>query len=331
MASIKDIAKLSGVSKSTVSRVLRNEGFVKAETRSRIIQVMEEQQYRPNIFAKGMRTNKSQSIGILFPDLENPYFTQWFKVVDALAREKGYMNYICVTDPKGASEEERLDDLLAHRIDGIVFFSYRKDEALIQKLLQIHTHTPVVCCDSMFLDSGLPCVCADGEQGTFDATSYLMASGRKRLAYIKGGEAFNVVDNRYAGYLKALRANGYPLEESLVFNGAFTKTCGYRAAKQFMGLEDPPDAILAATDHMAMGVLDFLNGQGYDIPGDVAVFGHDNLPISEFSNPPLSSIALPIEDLAKRTVHLLIDLMENPGAGENQNVLECTLEIRKST
>jgi DNA-binding LacI/PurR family transcriptional regulator len=330
MSGIIDIAKLANVSKSTVSRVLSNNGYVKPETRAAIEKVMDDLHYRPNMFAKGMRTKRSFSIGILFPDLSNPFFAEWYAVVDKISREAGYLNYICITDPLGATEEQRIDDLLARHIDGILFFSYCKRPEILKKLKAIASHTPVVCCDGMMIGEDLSYVCADGKEGTYQATRYLIEKGRKRIAYIKGNDEYQVGTNRFEGYHKALVEAGLPSEEQLIFRGNFKLEDGYAAAKYFMGQAEPPDAIMAATDYMALGVLNFLNEKKVSIPREVAVIGFDNLNIATTVKPRLSTIELPIGALASSAIETLIACIENYKEPVRK-VFPCKLILRQTT
>lgn len=330
MANINDIARLAKVSKSTVSRVVSNTGYVKTETRQKIERVMKELNFRPNMFAKGMRTNRSYSIGILFPDLANPFFAEWYQVVDRISGMMGYLNYICITDPLGRIEMKRLDDLLARSIDGIIFFSYQKQPEVLEKLRTISQHTPVVCCDGMMIGEDISYVCADGRKGTYEATRYLIENGRKRIAYIKGSDAYQVGYNRYEGYLQALKEAGLPFEESLVFSSNFQTGDGLEAARVFMQQANPPDAIMAATDYMAIGVLNYLDQKSISVPAQVAVVGFDNLNLLSNTKVPLTTIGIPIEKLASSAIEALIQQIENDKT-IIQQVFDCKLIIRQST
>jgi LacI family transcriptional regulator len=327
---IHDIAKLAGVSKSTVSRVISKNGYVAPESMQRILQVMEEVNYRPNMFANGMRTNRSYSIGILFPDLSNPFFSEWYHVVEQISGSKGYLNYICITDPYGESELKRIDDLLARSIDGILYFSYQKNPDVISKLKSISQHTPVVCCDGMMIGEDITYVCADERKGTYEATRFLIESGRKRIAYIKGTDAYQVGLNRFEGYKQALAESNLLVEESLIFSGDFKMADGYEAARFFMQQQSPPDAIMAATDYMAIGALNYLNEHGIIVPDSVAVVGFDNLVRSAETNPPLSTIELPLEQLATNAIEALIFQIENDKT-IIQQVFDCEFIVRKSS
>jgi DNA-binding LacI/PurR family transcriptional regulator len=327
---IHDIAKLAGVSKSTVSRAISKNGYVATESLQRILQVMEEVNYRPNMFAKGMRTNRSYSIGILFPDLSNPFFPEWYHVVEQISGSKGYLNYICITDPYGESELKRIDDLLARSIDGIIYFSYQKNPKVLNKLKSISKHTPVICCDGMMIGEDLSYVCADDRKGTSKATRLLIESGRKRIAYIKGTDAYQIGLNRFEGYKTALAESNMQMEESLIFSGNFKMDDGFEAARIFMQQQNPPDAIMAATDFMAMGALNYLNEHGISVPERVGVIGFDNLARSAETNPPLTTIKLPLEQLAANAIEALIFQIENDKT-IIQQVFDCEFIIRQSS
>lgn len=331
MTTIKDIARMSGFSKSTVSRLISNNGYVKPETREKIQEVMRMANFRPNLFAKGMKTNRSYSIGILFPDLSNPFFAEWYKVIDSISKEKGYLNYICITDPDGLTEEARIEDLLSRHIDGIIFFSYLKKEKLLEQLIAVSKQTPVICCDAMSDNPQLSYVFADGYTGTFEATQYLMETGKERIAYVKGPDKYQVTQDRLEGFLSALKANKNFTGEPLIYEGNYSMESGYAAAAYFMKLAQPPDAIITATDFMAFGVLRYLKNAGYSVPGEVAVCGYDDLNFARNTEPPLTTIRLPIGKMARETIVSLIDLIEGKKSYPVQKKYNCELIIRKST
>lgn len=330
MTTIKDIARIAKVSKSTVSRVVSNKGFVKDETKRKIEQVIKEVNYKPNLFAKGMRTNKSNTIGILFPELSNSYFSEWYEYVDKISREHDYLNYICITDPKGETEIKRIDDLLARNIDGIIMFTYCKRIEVVEKLLKVSRHTPVICCDAMMDDTGLYCISGNGEKGTYEAVDYLIKSGRNRIAYITGRQPFEVVERRYKGYIDALTDNNKKPDKSLQYQSVFKRECGFKAAEIFMSLNNPPDAIVSSTDEMAIGVIDYLTQHKVEIPKQVTVIGFNNQEISKHPNAWLSTVAWPIEELATTTIKTLIKNIETSNYKPIKKVLDCQLILRES-
>jgi LacI family transcriptional regulator len=182
----------------------------------------------------------------------------------------------------------------------------------------------------MMIGEDITYVCADERKGTYEATRFLIESGRKRIAYIKGTDAYQVGLNRFEGYKQALAESNLLVEESLIFSGDFKMADGYEAARFFMQQQSPPDAIMAATDYMAIGALNYLNEHGIIVPDSVAVVGFDNLVRSAETNPPLSTIELPLEQLATNAIEALIFQIENDKT-IIQQVFDCEFIVRKSS
>ncbi len=330
MTTIIDIAKATGVGKSTVSRVINGDVSVKTATREKVEKCIGELNYSPNLMARGMRMSKTFSIGIVFPDLSNPFFPEWYKTIDQVMDGFGYMGYICITDPLGSTELKRLEDLASRNIDGIIFSSYVKNPEVFTKLRELSKHMAIVCGDYFAAGESLPYVTYDGRNGTKDAVKYLASQGRKRLAYIKASDVYDTTQFRYQGYQEALEELSLPFSQELVYEGDFQLADGVNAADYFMSLSNPPDAILAATDLMALGCLQRLGELGVNVPGDVALFGFDNISLAKESKPGLSSVNLPIESVAKKTVALLMDQINNENKLSSE-ILPCELVIRAST
>jgi DNA-binding LacI/PurR family transcriptional regulator len=183
----------------------------------------------------------------------------------------------------------------------------------------------------MYSGQGLSCVYANGSQGTFDAVQHLFQTGKKRIAYIKGITEYRSLNNRFSGYQNAFIANGLAIDNSLIYEGNLTIESGYRAAETFMKLETPPDAIVAGTDLMAIGVLDYLRKNNIRVPEDVAVFGYANLHIAQNSLPPLSTVATPISEMAESAINMVIELMNGKHETPVEKVFKCELKIRESS
>jgi len=332
MSDIRDIAKEAGVSKSTVSRVLNNNGPVNHSTRKRIEEAMATLNYSPNVFAQGMRSNRSRSIGILYPDLSNPFFPEWYKTIEKISRAKGYMNYICVTDPEGKSEDKTIKDLLGRRIDGLIYFSFALRPEIHKKLRLISKEIPVVFCDpTPEYSSDDNYITSNGYSGTCEAVKFLIKQGRRKIAYIRGEKKFAVTTDRLKGYMACLNDSGFEINEEYIVEGYFHQMGGYEAAKQLMELVPRPDAILAANDIMALGVLRYLKDAKVNVPQDVAVIGFDNISLSAISDPPLTTIALPIVEMASLTIDYLINKIENKTIEPIHEILDCKLILREST
>jgi LacI family transcriptional regulator len=183
----------------------------------------------------------------------------------------------------------------------------------------------------MFGGEGLNCVFANGRDGTRQAVHHLVQTGKKRIAYIKGKTEYRILENRYNGYLDGLNDLNIPSDDSLVYNGDLSLESGARAAETLMNRPDPPDAIVAGTDYMALGVLDYLRKSNIRVPEDVAVFGFANLQISQNAEPPLSTVATPISAMAEAAINRVISLINNIHQEPEEKVFHCELVLRQSS
>ncbi len=330
MITLQHIAKAAGVGKSTVSRVINGDKNVNAQTRQRITQLVDELGYIPNIAARSMRTNRTFSIGVVFPDISNPFFAKWYSVVNEEMDKHGYMSYISITDPLGKSELRKLEELSSRNIDGIIFSSYVKNPEVFAKLTQLSKKMAVVCTDQFAFDQGLPCVASDGFQSSVEAVTHLKKQGRSRVGYIKAHSDFETTQLRFEGFKKGLEMEELPFFQEYVFEGAFQYEDGIRAAEYFMSLPTPPDAIMAATDYMALGCQDRLMELGVRMPKDVAMLGYDDISSAATSKPKLTSVRLPYAEWAQKAVALLMDQV-NEQHELSSEILPCELILRESS
>jgi LacI family transcriptional regulator len=331
MATILDVARMAGVSKSTVSRFLNEAGPVNAKTADKIRVAISELKYSPNYFAQGMRTSRTRTIGIVIPDYANPFYPELLKGIEIRARESGYMTQICNTDMDAETEYDRLNELVRRQIDGIVLCSYNRIPRDLAYLADIAKQIPVVIMDPVVKNESLSYVITDGYTGTVNAVSYLVSLGRKRIAYIKGPDRLYVTKERCLGYRDALTANGLEYRDELVYAADFSMESGYRAAEHFHQDGLHLDALMAATDLMAIGAIKYFNQAGIDVPGQVAVVGFDNISLCEIIVPSLSTIAQPIGALGRAAAEIIIDSIETGKIKKRRVVMDCELVIRDST
>lgn len=332
MATILDVAKLSGFSKTTVSRVINGNGPVSEEARQKIEEAMRKLNYTPNYFAQGMRTNKTRTIALLVPDYSNPFYPELFKNVEEVARQNGYMITLCNTDEEAEKELEYIKEIVKRNIDGIIFCTYNRIRRNIDYLIRISEEIPVVFMDQVVdEDEPINYVVTDGFESTRKAAGYLIEKGRRRIAYIKGSSKRRVTKERYNGYRQALMDYGINFDPSLVYTGNFHMKSGFEGAKYLMSINNPPDAIMAASDAMAIGAIKYLKYAGFSIPGDVNVVGFDNIFLSTLVEPALTTISQPIKELGREAVKILIDKINNPEMENKQIKLEGELIIRRST
>jgi DNA-binding LacI/PurR family transcriptional regulator len=254
-----------------------------------------------------------------------------FKGIEVVTRKQGYMNIVCITDEEAATELEHIQELLRRKVDGIIMNTYKRVQKDIDFLVKISQKVPVVFMDPVVHDEPLSFVVSDGQAGTMEATRYLLELGKKRIGYIKGSKRHWVTRERFSGYKMALSEAGVEFDPALVYEGDFHLESGYEGAKILMENTSPPDAIMAATDLMAIGALKYLNYAGVLVPEEVNVVGFDNIPLASLVEPGLTTVAQPIKALGEHAANILIEQIEEPQKEVQKIVLECSLILRGST
>jgi len=333
MATIMDVARLSGFSKTTVSRVINSNGPVSKETKIKIEEAMHKLNYTPNYFAQGMRTNRTRTIALLAPDYSNPFYPELFKSVEEVARQNGYMIILCNTAEEADRELAYIKEIVKRNIDGIIFCTYNRIRENIDYLIRISKEIPVVFMDQVVDDEEerINYVVTDGFTSTRKATAYLIQKGRKRIAYIKGSSRHRVTKERYNGYKQALIDYGIQFDSSLTYTSDFHIESGFMAARELMSRDDPPDAIMAVSDAVAIGAIKYLKYAGISVPDKVNVIGFDNIFLSTLIEPALTTISQPIEELGREAVNIVINKINNPEFPDKQIKLEGELIIRRSS
>ncbi|MFW6270224.1 MAG: LacI family DNA-binding transcriptional regulator [Bacillota bacterium] len=333
MATILDVAKLSGYSKSTVSRVINGKGPVSDRAEKEIKQAMNKLDYTPNYFAQGMRTNKTNNIAVLIPDYTNPFYPELVKSIEDKSRQYDYMVTICNTDEKPDQELQYIKEIAKRNIDGIIFCTYNRVRKNIDYLLNISNEIPVVFMDKVVdVNEEISYVITDGFKGTFKAVEYLIEKGRYNIGYIKGSARDRVTIERFEGYRQALNNHDITYRPELIYTGNFHMKSGFRGAEKLLKNNKKLDAIMAATDVMALGALKYLKYAGYSIPEDINIVGFDNISLSSLIEPGLTTLAQPIKKLGELSTEILINKMKNEkSSGKQQIELEGDLIIRGST
>lgn len=332
MATIRDIAQKSGVSKTTVARALNNDGYVSSETREKIELAVKELNYTPNYMAKGMRTRKSLTLGFFVPDYRNPFYGELFDGVEAVTRNLGYINMVCHTDRRADLELFYVREMLKRQIDGIIFCTYNQTEESRELVSEIATHVPIVFMDPVFTDLNLPSVVSDGFSGTRHGVARLRDMNCARIAYIKGPRVHAVTTERFEGYLKGLEDVGLEHDPRLVYESEdFTMDSGSHGVTRLLAEGVSFDAVMAATDVLAIGALRELRGNSIDVPGQVRVVGFDNIPLAGIVQPALTTISQPIFQMGVKAAELLVERINDSEAEPVQIVLPCEFVEREST
>lgn len=331
MATILDVAKHAGVSKTTVSRYLNGNGPINAATAAKIKAAIEALAYTPNYFAQGMRTSKTRTIGIIIPDYSNPFYPELLQGIEDRARLHGFMTQLSNTQADPNTEYDRIEEMVKRQIDGIVLCSYNRVKRDIDYLADVSGRIPVVVMDPLVRKEPLSYVVTDGCKATMEAVTYLASIGRKRIGYIKGPSNRFTTRDRFEGYKRGLAANGIPFDKALVYEADFSLRSGFAGAEWFVSQGLPIDAVMAATDLMAVGVIKAFNKLEVAIPARVAVIGFDNISLCRIVEPSLTTIAQPINALGASAVQIIIDAIESGIFDKRQIIMEGKLVVRKST
>lgn len=328
---IFDIAKKTGFSITTVSRVINDTGLVKEETRQKILQVMRENNYTPNSFAQGLAKKESKTIGMLVPNINNPFYAEMMRAVQDTASINNYAVVAVNTDDSLALEKSTLSTLLAKQVDGLIFAGGRdlceEHNAHVREAAQ-RVPTVFVCED--IDDPNIYCVNTKKEEATRLLTEYLIRLGHRRILFVNTQEGFKPSCEKLAGYRAALKRHKLRYTSSLVLYGNNTVEEGYRAGCRIATGLSGATAILTASDIMAMGVLNALLQHGRSVPDDISVAGFDNIFISEFFNPSLTTAGSSLYEMAQMAAVILDKRISGKPVEERITFLEPKLILRKS-
>lgn len=327
MATIKDVSKLAGVSVATVSRYLNKNGYVSKEAAETIAEVIQKLNYRPNNIARSLAGMKSATIGLMVPDILNPFFPELARSIEDAANGYGYTVMLCNTDNDSEKEQKYMDTLLQKQVDGIIISSYTiKPEHLsgLQK-----QSIPVVLMDNVFSSDSVVSLTVENRRGGELAVQHLLAQGCSKIAHICGPLTITSSRERTAGFEDASRGTDW-FTPSLIGYSDFTVKGGYSAMKELLALHPDLDGLFASNDLMAAGAMKALQETGRSIPRDVKVVGFDGIGL-EMMNPELSTIAQPISELGKIAMDSLVGLIRGDLDVVTDQVFPVTLIEKQST
>lgn len=329
---INDIAKMAGVSKGTVSRVINNnpEG-VSSETRNRILKLIEEVGYVPNRVARSITVSETKTIGLIIPDVQNPFFPQVVRGVEDCAMENGYTVFLCNSDSNIMKEQKYLYTFLEKRVDGIIINTCGeyKDRNL-NKLIH-NSKIPIVLMDRKTKDlSEFPGVFVDNAQAALEGVSYLIRNGSRNIFYMGGEKGVYTAEERLKGYKDALKKAEIKFNKEYESFGDYNIQSGYERTMEFMKKYPEIDAVFAGSDIIAIGVLKALHELGISVPGQIEILGFDNIAMSEVVTPALSTVGQPIYDIGYRTAKKLISSIHEKQVKQEDEYLKTELVIRQS-
>jgi LacI family transcriptional regulator len=329
MTSIKDIAKLAGVSPSTVSRVVNQREYVKPEIRERVLALVKETGYVPNNAARSMVLKRTFTIGIVIPDTFNMFQRQLFATIEHYLEGFGYRTSFFFVKWEPESELRCLRRLKGEKLDGIImihevghpdFYEYLDEAAL-----------PVVLCTFDREGLGFPFVHVDEEAGAKAATEHLLGLGHRRIGLLSGSH-FSFATQRAVGYRAALESAGIAFDEELVVRAPYYSTDeGRLGMKSLLERTTRLTAVFAETDELAIGAIRALFEAGLSVPRDVSVIGFDDIDICPFLSPGLTTVRQPIQEMGMRTAEIMSKLVAGEDVGQSSTVLGYELVVREST
>lgn len=301
---IGQVAELAGVSATTVSHALNGRRPVSAETRQRIMDAIAELGYRPDVAARGLRAGRSLTIGLVIPDITNPFYPVLARGVQDVLGPAGYDEIITNTNGVRDLERAALDKMISRQVDGVAFAVFHTHAADLQPV--IDAQIPVVRLGGRAAQTGVDLVHSDDEGGARDAVRHLIHNGYRRIAFICGPAAEGPAAERVAGYRTALAEAGIGPQQNMVVHTDFSRAGGAHGVEKLIRQRKRPDAVLCANDMMAIGVMRFCRESGIAIPGQVSITGFDDIAGAEFLLPSLSTVAQPGHDMGKAAAELLL-------------------------
>jgi LacI family transcriptional regulator len=328
MATISEVAKKASVSRATVSHVINNTRYVSEDTRQRVKQAIDELGYRPNILARSLRLGQTHTLGLILPDSSNTFFAEIGRGIEIAAFESGYNVILCNSDEDPQKENLYIDVLTKKQVDGIILTSTSRQGDALRSLNKLQI--PIVLLDREITGLTLDTVLTDNKAGGLIATNHLISLGHQRIGCITGPSSTAPSAQRVIGYQQALDEAGIPYAESLVRSGDFHASSGLVMGNELLSMAEPPSAIFACNDMMAIGVLRAASERGLRVPGDLALVGFDDIELGSFTNPALTTIAQPKLELGSKAIQFLLRRIKNPRSDVQYEMLPVELVPRAS-
>lgn len=326
---MRDVAERAGVSVTTVSHVVNETRPVSDELRERVLAAMDELGYQPNRLARSLRRRETHTIGMIVPDSANPFFAEVARGIEDTSFEQGYNVILCNSDGDLAKELLYTNVLAEKQVDGILFVAAGESSEHI-RALQVR-RMPLVVVDRDIPGVTVDSVLTDNGYGGWLATRHLIDLGHRRIGCITGPSDVTPSAERVTGYWRALSQSGISVDGGLVVRGDFQYAGGYQAVHQLLSMDDPPTAIFACNDLMAIGAISAALKLGRKVPTNLSVVGFDDVRLASFANPPLTTIAQPKYEMGVMAATMLLERMHDRDMPPRRQMLATSLLIRQST
>jgi DNA-binding LacI/PurR family transcriptional regulator len=336
-ATLNDVARLAGVVAMTASRAINESGYVSDKVRARVLKAAKELKYRPNMVARQLKSRHLSAVGILLPDIANPFSTELVNGMKQIFDTAGYATFIAISSRSTEQEKASLQAFADHRVDGLVVATRgtKMGDEVLKSI--VRQGIPSVTIGRPVKISQMDSVTADHWQGAFDAVTHLISLGHRCIGFIGIAPEDRFSLRRYEGYAAALQQAGIPILDSYIVGPpdapAFaTQEDGFDGMFRLAQLKRPPTAVFARNDFAAIGALRAAHTLGLRVPHDIAIAGFDNIPLAAFTTPPLTTVEQPIREQGASAARLLLDRIEGRYMGSAKRLtMPCKLLIREST
>jgi DNA-binding LacI/PurR family transcriptional regulator len=336
-ATLSDVARAAGVVPMTASRAINGTGYVSEAVQKRVLEAARKLNYRPNVLARSLKQRSMHAVGILLPDIANPFSAELVAGIQEVLEAKGFSSFLTGASRSVQQEELNLNALIDHRVDGIIVATRGTqlgDEALERAIRQ---GVAIVTVGRPLKMEGVHSVTADDRRGAFELVSHLVSLGHERIAFLGVQPAEGPKLRRYSGYAAALKKRGIRLRPEYVVGPATgpafsTEADGRAGLLALARLKHPPTAVFARNDYTAIGALRAAHELGLRIPRDIAIAGFDNVPLAAYTTPPLTTVEQPIAEQGRKAAEFLIERIEGRAPAQTRDLcFDCRLIVRAST
>ncbi len=333
MSSIKDVALMAGVSYTTVSHVINGTRRVSDAARQRVLQAISDSGYVPSAAARALRGAKARILGVLVPDISNPFCAELVLGLETTSRAAGYSLLLCSTEPDAADVEAQIDSLMARRVDGLVVVAGvfdRPSTAQVLRRAAVRSRLPLLLLDRSPAELRCDVLLAQHREAGCEATRHLLALGHRRIACLSGPMGLNISQERLAGWRDALAEAGVVPEPGWLAEGDFSLEAGHRQGLAWLQQGDVT-AVFASNDLMALGVLRAAAQMGVRVPGQLSVVGIDGIDIGRYTHPALTTVGASLRAVGQEAGEMLLHRIQHPEGPPHRRWRTLALLMREST
>lgn len=326
---MRDIAKIAGVSSATVSRVVNGLNTVRPATAERVRRVIDELKFIPNGSATTLKYGRSSTYGLIIPDITNPFFPEFIRSFEGILADTDHNMLMATTEPQSLRMQKTIHRMLVSQVEGIVLLASEIETVPIEAM--VNNRVPLVTMDRRIVGKGLSDVSIDSTSGMKQAVKHLYDRGHRKIGYIGGSAGPTISDHRLASFLQAMAGRGLAVDDNCIRVGNYRISGGEAGMAELLKLPAPPTAIITANDLTAIGALRVIHKTGLSVPGDFSIVGLDDIELSDIIYPPLTTLRLSRQELARTFVSALEALLSDPQRTGLQYKVETSLVVRDST